>query len=459
MSKFEPTFALRKKNATDTIGRVCAFINYTLKKGESKMYYFTMKDLTTGKPFKVPVSVWDKKNNRCFIKGSVAEKEYYQSINSQIKEIEVAVKQIVEECDAKHFSVSSAILAEENIYKKIKHIETFTDSPEPTKNDLLVKYWAGFIERAENGTANHHGKPYGEGTIKGFKKCLNGFKAFEKKKKHHYSFDEINKPFYEEYVGYLMEEKKRQNTIGERIKAIKAVMNRAYDEGLHTNTAFRSFTIKEEDVDNIYLTETELEMLYGHQFTEATEMLEKYRDLFLVGCYTGLRWEDYKSIKKDDFTTSPKGNPVLVVRAAKTGIRVVIPFIWKHLKDILEKYDYSLPKVSEQKFNQNIKVACLNAGIKAAVVITSGKHVREEPYEKWELVSSHTARRTACTNMFLRGIPTIAIMKISGHKKESTFMKYIKVSAEENADYIAENYAEKDPIPSTQTAPEGQENA
>ena len=87
MSKFEPTFALRKKNATDTIGRVCAFINYTLKKGESKMYYFTMKDLTTGKPFKVPVSVWDKKNNRCFIKGSVAEKEYYQSINAQIKEI------------------------------------------------------------------------------------------------------------------------------------------------------------------------------------------------------------------------------------------------------------------------------------------------------------------------------------------------------------------------------------
>jgi len=57
MSKFEPTFALRKKNATDTIGRVCAFINYTLKKGESKMYYFTMKDLTTAKPFIVPVSV------------------------------------------------------------------------------------------------------------------------------------------------------------------------------------------------------------------------------------------------------------------------------------------------------------------------------------------------------------------------------------------------------------------
>ena len=78
------------------------------------------------------------------------------------------------------------------------------------------------------------------------------------------------------------------------------------------------------------------------------------------------------------------------------------------------------------------------------MVITSGKKKRDAPYEKWELVSTHTARRSACTNMYLRGIPTIAIMKISGHKRESTFLKYIKVSAEENADYIAEHYAEKD---------------
>lgn len=415
---------------------------------------FTMKDLTTGKPYKIPLSAWDKKNNRCFIKGSVAEKELYQSINSQIKEIEVAVRQIVEECDAKHCSVSSALLSEENIYKKIKHIETFTDSPEPSKNNLLAKYWDSFIERAKNGEVNHNGKPYKKRAIIAYKKCLNAFIAFEKEKKHRYTFDEIDKGFYDTYVAYMREEGKMQNTIGERVKNLKALMHRSYEEGLHSNLAFRSFVMPSEEVDNIYLTETELDSLYNAEFKDGNAMLDKYRDLFLVGCYTGLRWEDYKSIRKEDFTTSPKGNPVLVVRTAKTGTRVVIPFIWKHLEDILEKYDYSLPKVSEQKFNQNIKVACLNAGIKTPVVITSGKYAREEPYEKWELVSSHTARRSACTNMFLRGIPTIAIMKISGHKKESTFMKYIKVSAEENADYIAENYAEKDPTPATETAPE-----
>ena len=459
MSKIEPTFAVRKKKSTDTIGWVSAFISYTLVKGESKRVCFTMKDLTTGKPYKIPVLAWDKKNNRCFMKGSVAEKELYQAINAQIKEIEIAVKQIVAECDAKHCSVSSAILSEENIYKKIKHIETFSDSPEPKRNNLLVKYWENFIERAKRGEVNHSGRPYKKRAIIAYQKCLNAFSAFEKEKKHHYTFDEIDKGFYDSYIAYMMDEGKMLNTIGERIKNLKAMMHRSYGEGLHSNLAFQSFSMPSEEVDNIYLTEPELDKLYLAKYTDGNEMLDKYRDLFLVGCFTGLRWEDYKSIKKEDFTISPKGNPVLVVRTAKTGTRVVIPFIWKHLKDILEKYNYSLPRVSEQKFNQNIKVACLNADIKAAVVITSGKYKRAEPYEKWQLVSSHTARRTACTNMFLRGIPTLAIMKISGHKKESTFMKYIKVSAEENADYIAENYAEKDSTPEPNTALGGEQTA
>ena len=459
MAKIEPTFIIRKKKSTDTFGWVYAQINYTITKGEHRRVCFPLKNLTTGKSFKIPVSAWNKSANNCYIKGSVSEKELYHAINTQIKEIDLAVKQIVKECEAKHCSVSSAILSEDNIFKKIKHIETFTDSPEPKKNNLLVKYWEGFIERAKKGEVNHKGKLYKKTAITNYQKCLNGFKEFEKNKKHHYTFDEIDKGFYDTYVSYMVEHKKLPNSIGERIKNVKALMHRAYEEGLHSNLAFQSFTKPEQEVDNVYLTEAEVETLYGYEFTDANEMLDKYRDLFLVGCYTGLRWEDYKSIKKDDFTTTSKGTPILSLRAAKTDIRVSIPFIWKHLKDILEKYDYSLPRVSEQKFNQNIKVACLNAGINASVVITSGKYAREEPYEKWELVSSHTARRTACTNMFLRGIPSISIMKISGHKKESTFMKYIKVSNDENADFVAENYAEKDPTPETQTAPEGQESA
>ena len=403
-----------------------------------------MKNLTTGKPFKVPVEDWDKSHNCCKVKGSIAEKEYYQTINAQIKEIEVAVKQIVEECESKHCSVSTLILSEDNIYKKIRHIETFTISPEPTKENRLVPYWESFIQKAKDGEVNHHGKPYKPTAIKNHQKVLNAFKAFEKSQQHKYTFDEIDGQFYDAFVNNMREANKKSNTIAEAVKNLKAIMKRAFIDGLHTNVKYTSFSIPWEEVDTIYLSESELEQLYQHKFFDEPSPLDKYRDLFLIGCYTGLRWEDYRSIHKDNFKTSSKGIPRLVIRTSKTNTKVVIPFIWRHLKDILEKYEYNLPKVSSQKFNENIKTVCREAGINEQVIITAGKHKREEPYEKWELVSSHTARRSACTNMVLRGIKPIYVMKISGHKRESTFLKYIRVTEEQIADIIAENYADKD---------------
>ena len=443
-NKIDPTFAVRKKNSSDSFGWVYAFINFTLQKGKSKKVCFTIKNLSTGKPYKIPLSVWDKTRNRCLIKGTAVEKKYYNDVNLHIQEIVLAVKQIVEECETNHTNVTSAIFSEDAIYDKVKHIASFTETPEPTKDNRLVHYWEDFIQRAKEGRVNYNGKPYKKTAIVSYQKCLNSFYEFEKEQKHKFTFDEIDKKFYDLYVADMLQKGKMQNTIGERIKNLKALMHRSYDEGLHSNLAFQSFVKPEEEVDNVYLTEAELEQLFQYKFSESNQMLEKYRDIFLVGCYTGLRWEDYKSIRKADFDTSPKGRPVLIIRTAKTGTRVVIPILWKNFKDILDKYDYNLPEVSEQKFNKYIKMACLSAGINSPVVITSGKYKRDDPYEKWELVSSHTARRSACTNMFLKGIPTIAIMKISGHKKESTFMKYIKVTAEENADFLAENYAEKD---------------
>ena len=436
MKKVEPTFTVRKKNPGDINGRVCAFISFTLNKGEHKRVYFTLKDLTTSKPFSIPVTVWDKKNKCCKIKGSVQEKEYYTTINTQIKEIRVAVVQIVGECEAKHCNITSALLSENRIYDKIKHIESFTEMPEPTRDSLLVPYWENFIDRATKGEVLHDAKPYKKTAIISYQKCLNAFYVFEKDMKHHYSFNDITMAFYDSYVGYMTSHGKKLNTIGERIKNLKALMHRAYDEGLHSNLAFRQFTKPEEDVDNVALTEDELRQIFDYQFPPSSMMLEKYRDIFLVGCYTGLRVSDYHKIRKDNFRITANGNTVLEVRTEKTGKEVVIPFIWKELEVRLEKYNYTIPHFSEQKFNQNIKLVCLEAGINTPVVMTSGNHKRDEPYDKWELVSSHTARRSACTNMVLRGIPRTQVMKISGHTKEATFNKYIKISGDENADSI-----------------------
>jgi integrase len=56
---------------------------------------------------------------------------------------------------------------------------------------------------------------------------------------------------------------------------------------------------------------------------------------------------------------------------------------------------------------------------------------------KYELITNHTGRRTAATLMYKKGIPSIHIMKITGHATESSFMKYIRITKEETADLLA----------------------
>ena len=109
--------------------------------------------------------------------------------------------------------------------------------------------------------------------------------------------------------------------------------------------------------------------------------------------------------------------------------------------EILEKYDFNMPDViSNQKFNVYIKDACQIAEINATETMTRtvGGELVTEKFEKWEQVSSHTGRRSFCTNMYKRGLPTLMIMSISGHKTEKSFLKYIKVKQSEHAEMMKE---------------------
>ena len=106
------------------------------------------------------------------------------------------------------------------------------------------------------------------------------------------------------------------------------------------------------------------------------------------------------------------------------------------LKAMLVNTDYTLSKPRGiQYFNKAIKVICKKVGINEPILWerTVGTGVVKKKLEKWEMVSSHTARRSFATNMFLQNVPTYRIMLITGHKSESSFFKYIRVTREENA--------------------------
>ncbi len=123
------------------------------------------------------------------------------------------------------------------------------------------------------------------------------------------------------------------------------------------------------------------------------------------------------------------------ITQGKTGNKVWIP-MHPVVESILEKYEFEIPSIiTNQKFNEALKVIAEKAKINTPFHkrITKGGVSRSTEYPKWQLVTSHTARRSFATNLYKSGFPSISIMQITGHKTETAFLKYIKVTPEEHA--------------------------
>ena len=229
------------------------------------------------------------------------------------------------------------------------------------------------------------------------------------------------------------------NTIGKYIKHLKTFVRASRDLGLHNNTEIdrRKFKAPSVEVTNIYLDEKELQEIYSLDLGQKPNF-DLARDVFLVGCYTAQRYSDYSKINAKNIRTLSDGTKVIELIQQKTKEKVVIP-IRPELNSILSKYDYNLPKTYEQKVNKYIKDVGELAEIDEIInteTIKGGLTVKSET-PKHKLIKTHTARRSGCTNMYLAGIPTLDIMKLSGHKTEGEFLKYINVTKEETAINLA----------------------
>ena len=276
-----------------------------------------------------------------------------------------------------------------------------------------------------------------EGTVKVYKTTQKYLKAYSKKLKKDLDFDSINLEFYNQYTAYLsVENNLSANTVGKHIKTIKSFLNEATDRGHNTNLDFkkRKFKTIREESDSIYLTVEELKKFENLNLS-ASPRLEKVRDLFLVGCFTGLRFSDFTQIKPENIITDRN---MIQIRTQKTGERVSIP-LHKTVRKILSKYNNRLPKAySNQVMNRYLKEVASLSGLKEKVetTITRAGKMEKETNSKFDLVSTHTARRSFATNLYLADVPTISIMKITGHRSERSFLQYIRVTQEQNADKL-----------------------
>jgi len=248
------------------------------------------------------------------------------------------------------------------------------------------------------------------------------------------TFDNIDLDFYDGFIEYLKKKNYTTNTIGSHIKNIKVFMNNALDRGVvdkWDERIKRRFKTIEERTDSIYLNQAELDILYKLDLSKKPR-LDKVRDVFLIGCYTGLRFSDLAQLRRENFI---ENNTLLKLTTVKTGDTVIIP-VGYVLNEILIKYNYNLPRIiSNQKFNDYLKELGKEAKFFEHVqtTVTKGGLRVQSVKPKHDLMTVHTARRSFATNAYLADIPSISIMKITGHRTERAFLKYIKISQEDNA--------------------------
>ncbi len=354
----------------------------------------------------------------------------YQNFNTRLDNLEGFAKSTIQELLNEKKSLTPALVKERIDKKNPKIVEV-----KPSANNLN-SYLDLFIKEIESGARLSTKKQrYRKGTIKNFKGFKVQFDEYQKLKRKRLDFNQITMDFYDDYVDFFTRKNYGPNTIGRHIKNLKTIMHFAQDEGLHQNTEInrKKFKILKVEVENIYLNESELSDIYNLDLTK-NKVLEVARDVFLIGCYTAQRFSDYSRIRKENIQTYESGQKVIRLIQEKTGEPVVIP-IKPELEFLLKKYDWNVPKIWGQKLNLHIKTVAEMAKIIELVLVEKmkGGLILKTEVSKNKLIKTHTARRSGCTNMYLRGIFPIDIMKISGHKTEREFLKYIKVTKEETA--------------------------
>ena len=279
--------------------------------------------------------------------------------------------------------------------------------------------------------------------IKDYKTLRKHLTAFKEHSSQPINFRNINLKFYNEFMDYLYNKAVKPdktiglvtNSAGKIIRLLKGFINYQIAKETIPFIDLKHFKVVEEETDAIYLTEKELKLLYELDLRD-NEELDNVRDIFLIGCYTGLRYSDLSSLKEENFDIN---NENINIKQRKVHKAVTIPMI-DYVPEILKKYNYMLPNVSSYKFNVLVKELGKKIRLtqKVEVVRKKGSSRISTVYKKYELISSHTCRRSFCTNMHLAKFPTEELMKISGHKSQSAFLRYIKIDNVQAAEHLKE---------------------
>lgn len=242
----------------------------------------------------------------------------------------------------------------------------------------------------------------------------------------------VGVPQLRAFAAFLVAEGQSQNTVATYSNSLLGYIRQGKKSGLHNSVDIgEGARVQLEELEHhVYLTEEDQQAL------ARLDIEPELRDAFLLGCQLGMRHSDFVRL-----TPMHRQGDAVNINTQKTGKAVWVPLsplaieLWEkcngqpaapHDSDVMAR---GIRRLGEA------------AGLNADVLFsrTEGGIKIERWKKKWELMSTHTMRRSFATNAMKAGVPILSIMKVTGHKTIDAFMRYIRVSDEEHARTLAEH--------------------
>ncbi|MGJ8745801.1 phage integrase SAM-like domain-containing protein [Polaribacter sp.] len=415
-----------------------ASINYRLKtNSEWNSIYIRFKqggfdsEVSTG--LKVPKNRWSKSKQE--VLGTI--KVNSVKLNIKLKELKNYIFKEFEEAKTEGTIISTKWLRE----KIAAFLNTETNNTDIDEKIFFVNFIDLYIKKSHTRKTKKN-TPVAKRTIQHYETTKRKVQSLENKINKRLKLTDIDLDFHSAFLIHLRDDQHlKDSTIGGYIDDVRSFCRNADNKGIKVSNDFKlsEFFSPGYETNDIYLTTKEINKIYETKIEN--KKLDNAKDWLIIGLYTGLRVSDLTKLTKKD-----RDEEFIYKKTHKTKFPVIIP-IHKHVKETLEKRNNNFPKsLSDQKFNDYIKDVCKLAGITEIVegakmcpmeIEENGKkkiihRKKDGKFPKYELVTSHTCRRSFASNLYGK-LETLTIMNITGHKTESQFLDYIKITPKEYA--------------------------
>lgn len=390
--------------------------------GETSIYFrYRHKDnvILISSGIKILIKNWNEGKQKVNSVSGVKKNKLNVELINELVDSDELVNSRIFTAKTKILKISNALIIQkiEPTPHIVKSKFTETDEIKTHKSDEeLIKLFNSFKDTSTKS----------EGTKANYQTAIYHLEKYEEKRKKKLHVRDVSLELYDDFKKFLFYEIEKpdesvglsDNSVGTSIKNLKVLLRFLKKRGYPIPDILPDIKVPRIDTKIHFLTEDEIEKLSRHEFE--LQRLNDVRDVFVFNCFTGLRFSDLKRLNKNHIV-----NDRIRMRAYKNQKDIYVPLV-KRTKAILEKHDYELPIVSEQKFNDYIKEACEEAGIKQQVEVikraAGEKTIKYLP--KYKVITSHIAVKTFISLCGKKGVSPKLVSEITGKSVEILIKHY-----------------------------------